>query len=291
MNSTATLWQRFPLLVRAVLIGLLVLFFGAGVWASLLFASHKLTASIPWALGPVFLLLGGSFLWGYWQYLGGWGWPRRTIEIRRQHLRARALPGLVWAWALGAGVLAVISYVALILVWGRLIPLQQWTWTGLSRYSFLTVLCLLLGTAVEAGVVEEAAFRGYMQAPIEKKYGPKVAIVVVSVVFGLVHLANGGDFHELTWVVPYMVFGAILGTLAYLTNSILPGLVVHAAGDALRFFLVWRFGPNPQEPLIWQSGPDASFWARLMIALIFGFVAVWAYRRLAVVARPAPRLS
>jgi membrane protease YdiL (CAAX protease family) len=151
----------------------------------------------------------------------------------------------------------------------------------LSRYSFLTVLCILLAAAVEAGVVEEAAFRGYMQAPIERRYGPRVAIVIVSVVFGFVHLANG--YHELTWLLPYAIFGSILGTLAYLTNSILPGVVLHAAGDAVRFLLVWRLGPNPQESLIWQSGLDISFCVGLAVAVAFGLAAIWAYRKLAAI--------
>jgi membrane protease YdiL (CAAX protease family) len=193
------------------------------------------------------------------------------------------LSGRVWAWALSAGVLAVIGYVALVMVWGRLIRLQPWTIPALSRYSFLAVIGILLATAIEAGLVEEAAFRGYMQAPIEKRYGPRVAIVIVSMLFGFVHLANG--FHELTWVLPYAIFGAILGILAYLTSSILPGLVLHVVGDAVRVVFVWRFGPNPPEQLIWQSGADTSFWTRLAVAVVFGLAAVWAYRRLAVVAR------
>jgi uncharacterized protein len=283
MNSVSAVWQRIPVLVRATLTGLLVLFFGASGFFGLLFGSRKLTNSIPWAAEPIFLAVGGLFLWAYWRYLGGAGWPRSTAESRRQNLRARGLSRRVWAWALSAGVLALIAYVALVMVWGRLIRLQPWAVPSLSRYSFLTVIGILLATAVEAGVVEEAAFRGYMQAPMEKRYGPKIAIVTVSVIFGFVHLANG--YHELTWLIPYAVFGSILGILAYLTNSVLPGLVLHAVGDLVRFLLVWRFGPNPPEQLIWQSGADASFWMRLAVAVIFGLAAVWAYRRLAVVAR------
>jgi len=286
MNPLSAIWQRIPVLVRAVLVGLLVLFFGAGGFFGLLFVVRKLTTSIPSAGGPVFLVVGGLFLWGYWRYLGGAGWPRRTAEARRKNLRAARLPGRVWAWALSGGALAVVGYVALVHVWGRLIRVPPWTSPGLSGYSFLTVLCILLAAAVEAGVVEEAAFRGYMQAPLEKRYGPRVAIAVVSVLFGFVHLANG--YHELTWLLPYAIFGAILGTLAYLTNSILPGLVLHATGDAVRFFLTWKLGvlgSNPNQPLIWQSGPDRSFWMNCAVAVIFGFAAVWAYRKLAVVAR------
>jgi membrane protease YdiL (CAAX protease family) len=283
MSSESSVWQRIPVVVRAILTGLIVLFFGASGFFGLLFGSRKLTTSIPWAAEPAFLVMGGLFLWGYWRYLCGAGWPRSTAETRRQNLRARRLSGQVWAWALTAGVLALIGYVALVMVWGRLIRLQPWTVSGLSRYSFLTVLGILLATAVEAGLVEEAAFRGYMQAPLEKRYGPVVAIVIVSLIFGFVHLANG--YHELTWLLPYAIFGSIVGTLAYLTKSILPGLVLHAAGDAVRFLYVWRFGPNPPEPLIWQSGPDRSFWTRLAVAVVFALAAVWAYRKLAAAAR------
>jgi len=282
MNSTPGLWQRIPVLVRAVLTGLVVLFFGASVWLGILIGSRRLTVSVPWATGPVFLLFGFFFLWAYWRYLGGRGWPRLTAEARRERLRVHPLPGGVWAWALCAGVLAVTSYIALIFVWARLIHLQPYG-SGFPRYSALTTLCLLLGASIEAGLVEEAAFRGYMQVPLEKRYGPAVAIVVVSLVFGAAHLANG--YRELTWDLPYVLFGAILGTLAYLTNSLLPGVVLHAAGDAARFLLVWKLGPNPPKVLIWQSGPDASFWASLAVASAFGIAAVWAYGKLAVSAR------
>jgi len=283
MNSRPTIWQRIPVLIRAILTGLLVLFFGALGWSALLFVSRKLTTSIPWAAAPLFLVVGGAFLWVFWRYLAGAGWPRSTTESRRRNLRARGLSGRVWAWALGAGVLALVGYVALVVVWGHIIRLQPRTVPDLSRYSFLSVLCFLLAAAVEAGVVEEAAFRGYMQAPIERRYGPRFAIVIVSAVFGSVHLANG--YHELTWLLPYAIFGSALGTLAYLTNSILPGLVLHAAIDAGSFLFVWRFGPNPPEPLIWQSGPDTSFWVSLAVAVVFGLAAVWTYRKLSVVCR------
>jgi membrane protease YdiL (CAAX protease family) len=289
MSSASAIWQRISVLVRAILTGLLVLFFGALGWSGLLFGSRKLTTSIPWAAAPVFLVVGGLFLWAFWRYLGGAGRPRSTAEARRQNLRARRLSGRVWGWALCAGVLGLIGYVALVILWGHLIRLQPRTVPDLSRYSFLTVLCLLLAAAVEAGVVEEAAFRGYMQRPIEKRYGPRFAIVIVSVVFGFIHLANG--YHELTWLVPYVIFGSILGTLAYLTNSILPGLVLHAVIDAGSFLFVWRFGPNPPEPLIWQSGPDTSFWVSLAVTIIFGFATVWTFRKLCVVCRFEPQSS
>ena len=48
-----------------------------------------------------------------------------------------------------------------------------------------TVLALLLMAAPVAGVVEEAAFRGYMQGPIERQYGLIVAILVTGTMFAV----------------------------------------------------------------------------------------------------------
>jgi len=48
---------------------------------------------------------------------------------------------------------------------------------------------LLLGATV-AGVVEETAFRGYMQSHLER-VGPTFAILVTSVAFTLIHATHG----------------------------------------------------------------------------------------------------
>jgi len=283
MKSASAMWQRVPVAVRAVLIGLLVVTFGALGWSLLFIATARLTASVAWATGPSFAILGGLYLWAYWRYLGGAGWPRSTAEARRRNLRGNRLSGAVWAWALSAGALAILSYVAFLLVWERVIRLQPWAMFSNLHFSLVTALCFLLATAAEAGVVEEAAFRGYMQSPLEKRYGPVIAIVIVSAIFGAMHIANGS--FELTWLFPYVIFGAVLGILAYLTNSILPGVMLHATGDAVRFLLVWKLGPNPRRPLVWESGADAAFWLKLAAVVFFGAAAVWAYGKLAAATR------
>lgn len=279
MTFPSSIWRRLPVILRAILTGLLVLLFGALVWTAMLGINLKLTSSVPWATATLAL-----FLWAYWRYLNGAGWPRNTGQARRKNFRARPLSVRVWAWSLIAGVPALVSAVALQDVFSRLIRIPQLPLGGLSGYPRFTVLCILLGAAAEAGVVEEAAFRGYMQAPIERRYGPASAIIVVALLFGCVHIANGS--HELLWLPVYSLVGVILGALAYLTNSILPGMVLHAALDTFRFLAAWRLGAAPPERLVWQSGLDASFWTSMGVAAILGSVAVWAYRKLAAVAHP-----
>ena len=62
-----------------------------------------------------------------------------------------------------------------------------------------TVIALLLMAAPVAGIVEEAAFRGYMQGPIERRHGLLVAILITGTMFAVAHL----DFTLILW--PYYV--------------------------------------------------------------------------------------
>jgi hypothetical protein len=91
----------------------------------------------------------------------------------------------------------------------------------------------------------------------------------------------------------YLAVATVYGALAYLTNSILPSLVLHAGGNVLSAFDLfargrseWQASPTP-KPLIWDSGPDGSFWLSLGATLIVGTAAAWAYAALASVVRKA----
>jgi hypothetical protein len=96
MPDLKTSWDRIPVIIRAVLTGYVVCLARTMVWFFLLFGLNlEFAPSIPWDV-PVVTL----FLWAYWRYLGGKGWPRSTTETRRTNLRVHGLSGSIWAWAL-----------------------------------------------------------------------------------------------------------------------------------------------------------------------------------------------
>jgi membrane protease YdiL (CAAX protease family) len=87
---------------------------------------------------------------------------------------------------------------------------------------------LLMGPAV-AGVVEEMAFRGYMQSHLER-IGPTFAILVTSTAFTLLHATHGLAY--LLAVAPgFFLASVVYGYLALKSGSILPGMALHFAGD------------------------------------------------------------
>jgi membrane protease YdiL (CAAX protease family) len=185
--------------------------------------------------------------------------------------------------------------VAVVLLQGvmsRLVTLPHQQDLAVSQYPFVTVLLWVLMGSLVAGVVEEASFRGYMQGPIERRHGPVVAILVTGSLFGLAHFTHA----EVTLILLpyYLAVAAVYGALAYLTNSILPSLVLHGGGNvlgALNLFVrgrsEWQASSTP-KPLIWESGADASFWLSCLAFLTVGVATVWAYAALARVARKAP---
>jgi membrane protease YdiL (CAAX protease family) len=154
----------------------------------------------------------------------------------------------------------------------------------------LTLFLLLVMAAIVAGIVEEAAFRGYMQGPIERQYGPAVAILANGIVFGFAHY-NHHPASVVSMLPFYLAVTAVYGGLAYATNSILPGIVLHAGGDILSLTRMWTTGQSEWQisagtpRLIWETGVDFSFLRSVIVFFLLAAGAAWAYSALTRISR------
>lgn len=273
--------SRMAVIGAAVVVGMLVMLAGT-LPRNLLFAMNlRLGASIPWAV-PMTAL----YLWFFWRWLDGAGPPASTSASRRTGLRAARIPGRVWTWALLAGGLGIVALVLALRVANRLVVLPQQQLPDLSHVPRGTVLALLLMAAPVAGIVEEAAFRGYMQRPIERRSGLVVAILVTGTMFAIAHL----DFTPILW--PYYVaVAAIYGGVTHLTDSILPAVVLHTAGNTYSNLDLWLHGQAEwqaaasRDALIWTVGADTTFWLSSGALIVATAATVWAYVGLARAAR------
>ncbi len=209
------LWRRLPVAIRAVVLGLLAGSAGTLPWAWLGTMNLRHLPSVPWGA-----LLMAPYLWLYWRYASGRGWPSSTSAARREMMRARSLSPDVWGMAILAGILGIATSLDLMRLVGRLIVLPHEAAPNLGRASGVTILASFVMAALVAGIVEETAFRGYMQGPIERRHGPVAAILVVGVVFGLAHGSH--SFFTLALLPFYMAVAATYGALAFITDSVLP---------------------------------------------------------------------
>ena len=268
--------RRIPVAVRAIIIGLVVTLAATLPCGFLVQSNLKIAARIPWAAPAVL-----AYLVLYLKYLRGWGWPRSTAIARRDSMRAAGLPWPAWRWSLFSGGCALAASIALLMVVRRLVAWPAAAEEFPARLSGLFIVITLPTSAVVAGVSEEAGFRGFMQRMMERRYGPAFAISVSSIVFGLAHVTHG--LRPLPLLFDGL-WGALYGILAYLSGSIIPGIILHSSLDFVEFLAVWK-GALASRPLIWRSGIDKQFLLVGAVALIFAAVAVWAFRRLAALSR------
>lgn len=113
-----SLWRHLPAIVRAVITGLAVAGAGTTPWAILVNTNAKHLPTIPWAVVPM-----AFYLWLFWLYIRGAGWPIPTADERRTSCRANPLPEDVWLLSLFAGGLGLASLVLFMRVMNRLVRL------------------------------------------------------------------------------------------------------------------------------------------------------------------------
>ncbi len=274
---------------RAVFAGMVIVLLGT-IPRNIAYALNlRYLTSVPWAV-PVMAV----FLWYFWRYLRD-DRPWFAPDGGRAMLRANPLPAPLWFWSLLAGGLGIVALVIGLRLINRMVALPPQELPDLPAIPAFTMVPLLLMSAPIAGVVEEAAFRGYMQGPLERAHGVIIAILITGTMFAVAHL----DFTLVLW--PYYVaVAAIYGMVTHLTDSILPSIVLHTSGNLFSNFDLWLHGQAEWQAgageavLIWDAGIDRSFWLTAAVLLVVSVFTLAAYVRLAQAARAAaarrPRL-
>ncbi len=262
--------RRILAVLGALVVAVVILAVGQDLWSLLVVLDLRTTPAMPWAAPAMLVVL--ALLWAY---MRGKGWPQSTSEARRRGLRAFVVTPAIFAEALLAGVFGIIALSGLWIVGTQLIKMSPNAIPNPAGYPALTVAVLLLTSIVAAPFSEEPAFRGYLQTTLERYFAPVTAVAVSSLFFMLAHVTQGVFIPKM---VVYYLAGALFGTIAFKTKSILPGIAVHVVADATFFLFVWPF--DAARPQVWTTGPDAWFWVHVAQALIFGALTVIALRRL-----------
>jgi membrane protease YdiL (CAAX protease family) len=268
-QTRQSLWQSLPALVRALILGGLVGAAGTMVWLALVSVNLQRNPALPWSVAAM-----AVYLAIYWWFLRGgivpWGAARR-----RELLRIETLSPSGWNWALLALVLGFLAaFVFLIGIQARIMDVPAGAFPATGDTPWFVVVAYLAMVGIVAGVAEEAAYRGYMQVELERAYGPVAAIAISSIAFALAHFS-----------VPLLPFitmvGALLGTVAYLARSIVPGLIAHGVYDFYVTLMIWQLGYPRIPNLDLAQGADDLFVAAATLAALAAIGSIWAMTNLA----------
>ena len=252
-------------------IAFLIAIFPGGVWAILLITNLRTNANIPWAVAVM-----GILLWGMWQYLDGHGSPRRTSETRHRLLRAAPVSGPRFAWAMVGGLLGITALAGLWIVLVAVTRLPARVLPDFSKYPSITVATVIAMACLVSSLPEEAAFRGYFQSFLEQKLSGPLAVAIAAVAMAPAHCLTQGFVWPV--VLFYLLVDSMLGTIAFLTKSILPGIAVHFIGLLIFFTLIWPY--DATRVLISEGGAKRWFWIHVGQIIICGTLAVFTFYRL-----------
>ena len=92
-----------------------------------------------------------------------------------------------------------------------------------------SVLTIVLVSVILPPLFEEILVRGFILSAYEKKCGGALAIVASSVIFAFLHFSVK-DF------LTYFAAGIILGTLVYITRSVLGAMAVHLINNVISLY-------------------------------------------------------
>jgi membrane protease YdiL (CAAX protease family) len=229
---------------------------------------------------PLSLIAMLAYLFLYWKFFSGsWG-PKKTAETRKKYFRAGSLSPRLWKWSLLLAALFVLALQSGIVVTFRLIQyptdlfVQEF---GFESAPVWAAWVFVLIAAFSAGLTEEVGFRGYGLVPLQKRYGPVLANILISVMFVVFHLNQA-------WALPVLlhlfVASILFGAIAYATGSLLPGIIAHTVLDIVNFSYWWTdiAGKFEYQPIA-ITGVDLHFVVWLLILTTSGALVIWSLRK------------
>lgn len=102
----------------------------------------------------------------------------------------------------------------------------------LERLQTVHPAVILLCLAIAPAIFEEVFFRGYLFSALKVRTSARNTILISAILFGLFHVVSANAL-SLERMLPSTMMGFILGWLCYRSESILPGIVLHACHNGL----------------------------------------------------------
>jgi len=247
----------------ALFAALLTVVTGA-VWSGLFLSNLKVRPDIPWAaavMAAIAVLL--------WWLVGGSG-------ARSSYRRANPVPPRKFILAVTASgaCIAALAGLWIVLVESTGVSGNSADFSHLPKVTLITSLMM---AALVGGVFEEAGFRGYFQGTLERHMPWMLAVLLCAIVMAPLHAATQGFVWQV--IVFYLLADIAFGTSAALTNSVLPGIVVHTAGLFVFFAFIWPMDKTRQ--MMAATTPGLWFWIHTAQTAVFGAIGIGLFSRLA----------
>ena len=213
--------------------------------------------------GQIVVNLGGIFLGGsllmVWRYRLD---PRTAFALRPVHpaVWIAVLVGAPAGYIVGIGLAGLVNT--------YLLPVPQSVLEAFGESLLgdsMPLWQLVLFLSITPGILEELAFRGVLLHGLRKKLGPVGVCLAVGAIFGLFHVS-------LFRLIPTAYLGTVFAALVLLTGSIFPGMLWHAANNAIGLVPAHMGWVTEDTVVPWWG------YAVAVVGLAVSFLIIWRVR-------------
>jgi len=192
------------------------------------------TLRLFFVFGGLFFLLVPLLYAGYKKY------PVQPLF----RFRGVPLPVIFYSLVLGLSVTVLSDELDRLI--NLVFPIPDWMLESMQPLKVQTPLewvMVIFGAVLIAALSEEALFRGFLQNSLEAKGDVNRAVVLSSVSWTMIHMNP-------YWAIQIFITGMILGFLAWRTDSIIPGTLVHGLNNLLAILF---FNLKLDELMLWYE--------------------------------------
>lgn len=228
LNQPWSAYLGFAVTVRAAVYGLLI-------WTGLhLISPHFFRPSIFTMWSTLFASLPMLMLIHFYLL------KPRGLTLRRAFGLSFMQPGLRQFFMITLALLAMDMLGQLAIGWGtwKLGLGDHWAAGMQERLVFgpqATVIWSTINIVLWTPFMEEIGFRGLVYTTLRSRIGPTLAIVISAALFSALHLKSVAGFLSIFWS------GLLLAYAYERYHSLLPGIVMHSAGNLLYLSIILLF--------------------------------------------------
>ncbi|MFQ6618238.1 MAG: lysostaphin resistance A-like protein [Fidelibacterota bacterium] len=125
-------------------------------------------------------------------------------------------------------------------------------------------IIIIFGAVILASFIEEMLFRGFLQKTLENYYEITKAVLLASIIFALIHL-------NIWWIIQIYLLSVLLGYMAYRSDSIVPGSIVHIVNNGLAVYFS-NIDENSLSWYLWKGHVSP------LILILSVIIVLWGYR-------------
>lgn len=147
---------------------------------------------------------------------------RNEFSLRKYRIEK---PKFKWYWIVTALLLPAIVVIAFVMFGGL------WVVNNVPVYDKVVIIVFgVLYYSIAAGIVEEMVFRGIIMGTLEQEYNLKVAVLIPSILFGLVHIIGNelSIISTIQLVIAGTFVGIMFSLIEYESGNFWNNAIVHA---------------------------------------------------------------